>query len=370
MDLSEIFSQAQNLIQNNQIKQARALLRETTKQFPNNEQAWVLTSYVTETVEQAIYCLQQAIKINPESQIAQILLNQTERTGFRPSIAQPSSKVVPAKSEPPTTPRQPVINMLSYAVSSEKIYYHDNLVFVSNTRIAFNQNTVPISQIISFSYDVDQPILSRIFGVLFLLLGISASVILFIFYSSVTDIVSWESLFNNSKDISSMLFGLSPIPALFAFLIVLILLLGLILLFTSKDKYIVNIKIPTGDFPIAISKNQKYTAQIAGAINKALIERGPYISSSRQYQGGDGTGSSIVSAWAILFAFLIGIALIVAGAVCLFIIAPQQIVCNKLFTNLCQPTSTYYPVIYIGLGMCGGGISGIFTTMVGIVKRL
>jgi hypothetical protein len=382
MDVSQILSQAQNLIQNNQIKQARVLLRETIQQYPSNEQAWLLTACVTETVDQSLYCLQQSIKINPQSQIAQRLLQQTESTGVCPTIvklannstpvlniqkpdlfSQPTPPQLisnPVTNQPSNTPGQPIASGMPSLppVSPEQIYFRDNQVFVSNSRIVFSQTTIPIFQVVSISYETIHPILLRVLGVLVLLGGCLSSCIVFFIF--------WQIGDNLAESLNVAPETLLPKVLIICALIFLIFMaIGLILFFSQKKKFRVNIETPTGHFPAVTSKEQKYTNTVVDAINKALAERGPYIPQPGYYQNAVSAKSNS-NKWPV---FLISVAAIVAGVVCLFVIAPTQQDCgNVFFVWVCRPRDTYLPVLSLGSALVISGIIGFISGLIPIIR--
>ena len=68
-----------HLIKDGKRKQARSLLREIAKKEPHNDEVFVLFAYVAEKHEHAIYCLEQALKINPDNEFAQQLLLKIQK---------------------------------------------------------------------------------------------------------------------------------------------------------------------------------------------------------------------------------------------------------------------------------------------------
>ena len=65
MDIEQALSQAELYIRQNQTTQARTILGEILRGNPENEEAWILSAQVSDKPEQVMYCLQQAIRINP-----------------------------------------------------------------------------------------------------------------------------------------------------------------------------------------------------------------------------------------------------------------------------------------------------------------
>ncbi|NIM92098.1 MAG: hypothetical protein GTO18_00065 [Anaerolineales bacterium] len=51
-------------------KKARSILRKIDKQYPKNEEVYILFAQVAEKPEHAIYCLQEVLKLNPKNQSA------------------------------------------------------------------------------------------------------------------------------------------------------------------------------------------------------------------------------------------------------------------------------------------------------------
>ena len=97
MDIEESLSQADLYIRQNQTAQARAILGQILRDNPQNEEAWILSAQVSDKPEQVIYCLRQALGINPASR-ARLLLErlQLPQTPPAPVISsQPESQPLP-----------------------------------------------------------------------------------------------------------------------------------------------------------------------------------------------------------------------------------------------------------------------------------
>ena len=94
MDIEQALSQAELLIRQNQTSQARAILGEILRENPQNEEAWILSAQVSDKPQQVLYCLRQAIKINPGSSRARLLLDRLQ------SAAKPggSSFLIPTRT--------------------------------------------------------------------------------------------------------------------------------------------------------------------------------------------------------------------------------------------------------------------------------
>jgi hypothetical protein len=78
MDIEQALSQAELYIRQNQTAQARATLGEILHDNPQNEEAWILSAQVSDKPEQVLYCLRQAVKINPGSSRARLLLDRLQ----------------------------------------------------------------------------------------------------------------------------------------------------------------------------------------------------------------------------------------------------------------------------------------------------
>ena len=76
MDIEQALSQAELYIRQNLTAQARTTLEEILRDNPQNEEAWILSAQVSDKPEQVLYCLRQAIKINPASSRARLLLDR------------------------------------------------------------------------------------------------------------------------------------------------------------------------------------------------------------------------------------------------------------------------------------------------------
>ena len=58
------------------IAKARQLLNEVVEREPNNELAWLWMAGLVEKIDQQVYCLRQALRINPNNQNASQKLSQ------------------------------------------------------------------------------------------------------------------------------------------------------------------------------------------------------------------------------------------------------------------------------------------------------
>ena len=75
---SEELTQAVQLIKSGNKIAALSILKEIVKAEPNNENAWLWLYSCVEKVEQKKYCLQQALRINPNNQDSHIALLKLE----------------------------------------------------------------------------------------------------------------------------------------------------------------------------------------------------------------------------------------------------------------------------------------------------
>ena len=106
MDNEQALSQAELYIRQNQTSQARLILAELLRANPQNEEAWILSAQVSEKPEQVVYCLRQAVKINPASSRARLLLDRLQLPQS-PTAAAPASSPEP-QPLPATQPHQAV----------------------------------------------------------------------------------------------------------------------------------------------------------------------------------------------------------------------------------------------------------------------
>lgn len=327
MDAPQALLQAQNHIQNNQVNQARAILRELIRQYPDNKTAWVLTSCVPNTIDQSIYCLQKAIALDPESQVLPDILQRVQYTGKFPTLDQFSmffsskedsvdfeSLFSDASILPSSVPTKQLIN--EPTTISEKIYFRDHEIYISNLKIAFSQITIPLVQIISSSMKSKKPILLRILGILIVLAGcVISGFVLSVYIAGGTNGVWIESSIPevNNLDIALILNYILIIGLAIS---LVLLVPGLLLLVIPKTKYAVSIQTASNQYAIANSKNEQYISAISEAINSALADRGPYIPQSGLMEGvfSSTPGIKIAVAWLVLIlSFGIPVTLIATG---------------------------------------------------------
>jgi len=103
MDIEQALSQAELFIRQNQTSQARMLLGEILHEDAKNEEAWILSAQVSDKPEQVLYCLRQAIKINPASSRARFLLER-----LQPSQTTRTTSALPNLTPEPLPETQPV----------------------------------------------------------------------------------------------------------------------------------------------------------------------------------------------------------------------------------------------------------------------
>ena len=84
MDTDKSIKEALRAINNNDKTTARKILSQAIQTEPNNDQAWILFSYVAEKREQSIYCLERALQINPKNLLAKAKLNDVQNTPSDP----------------------------------------------------------------------------------------------------------------------------------------------------------------------------------------------------------------------------------------------------------------------------------------------
>jgi len=121
--------------------------------------------------------------------------------------------------------------------STEKTFYHDDSVVVTQARFVANGKTYAMRNISSVS--LMKKARSRFFEFICFFIG---ALLLF------------------SSD--TLLFG------------VMLILLGLALLWLLKDEYSVRIQSNSGEADGFISKNKEYVGKIVAAVNEAIVFRG------------------------------------------------------------------------------------------------
>jgi peptide/nickel transport system permease protein len=67
MNIEQALSQAKLSIARKQKDKAREILLAILREYPNNDEAWILSPQVSDEPGEVLYCLQQAIKLNPKT---------------------------------------------------------------------------------------------------------------------------------------------------------------------------------------------------------------------------------------------------------------------------------------------------------------
>ena len=91
MNIEQALSQAKLSIARKQKDKAREILLAILRESPNNDEAWILSAQVSDEPGEVLYCLQQALKLNPKTLDAHPIAPQ-ERTKFD-LILQPARHV-------------------------------------------------------------------------------------------------------------------------------------------------------------------------------------------------------------------------------------------------------------------------------------
>lgn len=109
MKLEEAFSQIEQYIRQGQKPQARALLREVIRQYPDIEEVWILSALVADKPGEVTYCLKQVLRINPDSPKALAMVKayqQKERLNSpgNESFPKINSEPGPRITQPPPEP--------------------------------------------------------------------------------------------------------------------------------------------------------------------------------------------------------------------------------------------------------------------------
>ena len=100
MNIEMALSQAKFYIRQNQKEPARGILGQIIREDPNNSEAWILSAQVSDELEQVLYCLQRAAKIDPRA-----LETHPNAPQIRAIISRLKEPPSPA---PSTLPAQPV----------------------------------------------------------------------------------------------------------------------------------------------------------------------------------------------------------------------------------------------------------------------
>lgn len=111
MEISSIISSAIQSIKDNDLDTARRLLSRAVKVNPQSEAAWILLGHCLDDHQKKIYCFNKALSINPANETAQRLLRSAEILPEGPPSSpdpQPSPKIPVPQSESPSdeTPKR------------------------------------------------------------------------------------------------------------------------------------------------------------------------------------------------------------------------------------------------------------------------
>jgi hypothetical protein len=101
MDIQVALYRAELFIQNDGKAEARPILVDILREDPDNEKAWILSAQVSDVPDEIRYCLQRAIKINPNSLQAKVMLARLQQ----PRVSLPGQPA--SKSEQITEPLRP-----------------------------------------------------------------------------------------------------------------------------------------------------------------------------------------------------------------------------------------------------------------------
>lgn len=105
MTAFEEIQKAKLLMTTGKRAEARQLLSALVQQDPANAQAWLALSYVTETRDQAVYCLERAVKIDPLNQEIRDRLRQFKPLSpmAAPPVRQPQQVQTPRPTAAPVS---------------------------------------------------------------------------------------------------------------------------------------------------------------------------------------------------------------------------------------------------------------------------
>ena len=98
----KLIKQAQENLQKEDRVKARTLLVRLIKQEPRNVQAWMLLAEAVDTKEQAIYCLEHTLKLDPQNPTALKWLAVLNPEKY--SLPQPEPLSAPAAGSPEKKP--------------------------------------------------------------------------------------------------------------------------------------------------------------------------------------------------------------------------------------------------------------------------
>jgi thioredoxin-like negative regulator of GroEL len=95
-DIDETLIEARQLVESGKHRQARDLLRQIGKADPNNDEVFLLFAQAASKNEQAIYCLNRALEINPASEPARRLLDSLQSPAI-PTDHHPDEQTEPVR---------------------------------------------------------------------------------------------------------------------------------------------------------------------------------------------------------------------------------------------------------------------------------
>lgn len=116
MDATSELKEAINLAKSGNKAEAAKILSNILKEQPENEAAWLWLASCLKTNQQKIYCLNQALALNPENQTTQKAIQRIKESDIKPQEepdqpsnpnSRPKSIIIPQKSEvqPPAKKR-------------------------------------------------------------------------------------------------------------------------------------------------------------------------------------------------------------------------------------------------------------------------
>lgn len=123
-------------------------------------------------------------------------------------------------------------------MESEKLFYQDSRVLVTQSRIVVDNKTYAMRNISSVSMFVKDKSTNKWISIITLLIGLI-------------------SLLNQ-----------------FYFIGIIFISIAALLLFFLKDEYVIQISSNSGDTKILISKSKEYIQTVVSAINDAIVYRG------------------------------------------------------------------------------------------------
>jgi hypothetical protein len=107
MDIEQMLAQAEALIDQNQKPLARPILVDVIRQDPGNETAWILSARVSDKPEQVRYCLERALKINPDSGRANAMLIGLQASPQPPAVSDLAEAPAPSPEPEPALEPEP-----------------------------------------------------------------------------------------------------------------------------------------------------------------------------------------------------------------------------------------------------------------------